>query len=72
MSRLRDIGLRQKLVGAFGIVLVFSLLLSDTACYAVVHEENTANTLNQSHIITTEMSQFENLLSIVRMSRFST
>jgi len=64
--------LRQKLVGAFGIVLVLSLLLSGTACYAAVQNENTANALNQSHIITTEMSQFENLLSIVRMSRFST
>lgn len=49
-------------MGACGIVLVFSLLLSGTAYYAAVQNENTVNALNQSHIITTEMSQFENLL----------
>lgn len=62
MTRLRDIGLREKLVGACGIVLVFGLLLSGTAYYAAVQNENMANALNQSHIITTEMSRFRNLL----------
>jgi len=41
-------------LGAIGIVLVFSLLLSDaaTSYYAAVKNEDTPNALDQRHIIT--------------------